>query len=85
MGKGISLRTFAERVDGQLSVEVRVTSGVPQGCLLRPLFLACVNIWRNSESNTRLFADNCIIYRKITDSSDTDKLQTALTDYGNGR
>jgi len=31
MGKGISLRTFADRVDGQLSEEVRVTSGVPQG------------------------------------------------------
>ena len=31
MGKGISLRTFAERVDMQLSEEVRVTSGVPQG------------------------------------------------------
>ena len=43
------------------------------------LFLAYVNdIWRNTESNIRLFADDCIIYRKIKDSSDVDKLQTDL-------
>jgi hypothetical protein len=39
MGKGISLRTF--RINRQLSEEVRVTSGMPQGSVLRPLlFLA---------------------------------------------
>jgi hypothetical protein len=50
MGKGISLRTFTERVDGQLSEEYRVTSGVPQKSVLgSPVFLAYVNvIWRNS-------------------------------------
>ena len=80
MGKGISVRTFAERVDGQLSEEVRVTSGVSQGSVLCPLlFLAYVNdIWRNTESNIRPFADGCIIYRKIMDSSGTDKLETDL-------
>jgi len=68
------------RVNGQLSEEVRVTSGVSQGSALGPLlFLAYVNdIWKNTESNIRLFADDCIIYRKITDSSDIDKLQMDL-------
>jgi len=72
------------RVDGQLSEEVRVTSGVPQGSVLVPLlFLAYVNdIWRNNESNIRLFADYCIIYRKITDSKNIEKLQKDLNRLG---
>ena len=47
------------------------------------LLLAYVNdIWRNSESNIRLLADDCIIYRKIMDSIDIDKLQTDLNRLG---
>ena len=48
---------------GQLSEEVRVTSGVLQGIVLGPLlFLAYVNdIWRNTDSSIRLFADDCLI------------------------
>jgi len=34
------------------------------------------------ESNIRLFADECIIYREITDSSDIDNLQTDLNRLG---
>jgi len=47
-------------VEGKLSKEVRVTSGVPQESVLGPLlFLAYVNdICRNTESNIRLFADD---------------------------
>jgi hypothetical protein len=65
------------RVDGQLSEEVRVTSGVPEGRVLGPLlFLTYVNdIWRNTESNIWLFTDDCIIYRKINDTCGIDKLQ----------
>jgi hypothetical protein len=61
-------RTQRVRVEGHLSEEVRVTSGVPQGSILGPvLFLAYVNdISRNIESTIRLFADDCVIYRKIT-------------------
>ena len=33
-------------------------------------------------SNIRLFAGDCIIYRKIIDSSDIDKLQTDLNRLG---
>jgi hypothetical protein len=60
-------RTQRVRVEGQLSEEVRVTSGVTQGSVLGLLlFLAYVNdIWMNIDSTIRLFADDCIIYRKI--------------------
>jgi hypothetical protein len=62
------LRGHTQRVKvrGQLSEEVRVTSGVPQGSVLGTLlFLAYVNdIWRNTESTIRLFVDECVIYKK---------------------
>jgi hypothetical protein len=59
-------RSQRGRLDGKISEEVRVNSGVPQGSVLGPLlFLGYVNdIWRNSESNILLLADDCIIYRK---------------------
>ena len=77
-------RSRRVRVDGQLFEEVRVTSRVPQWSVLGPLlFLAYVNdIWRNTESNIRLFADDCIIYRKITDSKDIEKLQQDINRLG---
>ena len=79
MDKGIPFR-----VGGQLSEEVRVTSGVLQGSVLGPLlFLAYVNdIWRNMESTIRLFADDCIIYRKITNNEDVEILQKDLDRLG---
>ena len=47
-------------------------SGVPQGSVLGPLlFLTYVNdISRNTESPIRLFADDCVIYRKIINKKD---------------
>ena len=77
-------RTQRVRVGGHLSEEVRVTSGVPQGSVLGPLlFLAYVNdIWRNIESSIRLFADECVIYRKIRDKEDIENLQKVLDRLG---
>ena len=55
-----------------------------QGSVLGPLlFLAYVNdIWRNMESTIRLYADDCVIYRKIINNEDVDKLQKDLEEYG---
>ena len=33
------------------------------------------DIWRNIDSSIRLFADDCIIYRKITNRNGIEKLQ----------
>jgi len=76
----LSGRSQRVRVDGHLSEEIEVTSGVPQGSVLGPLlFLAYVNdIWKNVESDLRLFVDDCIIYRKITDRGDIETLQADL-------
>ena len=72
------------RVGGQLSKEVKVTSGMLQGSILGPLlFLVYVNdIWRNTDSSIRLFTDDCIIYRKITNKNDIEKLQKDLDTLG---
>jgi hypothetical protein len=39
-------------------------------------------MWRNIESNVQLFADDRIIYRRIYDSRNVDKLQTDLNKVG---
>jgi len=72
------------RVEVQLSEEVRVKSIIPQRSVLDPkLSPAYVNgIWINIETNKRLLADNCVIYRKIMDNSDIDMLQTDLNRLG---
>ena len=72
------------RVGRHYSEEVRMTSGVPQGSVLGPLlFLAYVNdIWKNIKSKIRLFADDCIIYTKIFNINDVEKLQTDLDRLG---
>jgi len=73
-------RSQRVRLNWQIYEEIGVISGVPQGSILGPvLFLACVNdIWRNTNSNIRLFTEYYITYRIITDRSDIAKLQTDL-------
>ena len=84
IGEFLIDRSQRVRVGRHYSEEVRVTSGVSQGSVLVPvLFLAYVNdIWRYIESKIRLFADDCIIYRKILIIKDVEKLQTDLDRFG---
>ena len=73
-------RSQRVRLGGPLYEEVRVTSGVPQGSALGPLrILRVLMIFGGTrESNVRLFADDCAVYRKITDGRGIGKSQMDL-------
>ena len=62
------------------SSRAAVTSGVPQGTVLRPLlFLVYINdLPSRVSSSVRLFADDCLLYRVIRDQQDAASLQTDL-------
>jgi len=72
------------KVRAQLSKEVKITPGVPQGSVLGPLlFPVYVNdIYRNINWSITLSADDCIIYRKITNKNDIENLQKNLDTLG---
>ena len=73
-------RTQQVLVEGQSSEKVPVVSGVPQGSVLGPvLFLIFINdLPDNISSRTRLFADDCILYRQISSETDQRLLQEDL-------
>lgn len=68
-------------VSGQSSALTKVKSGVPQGSVLGPiLFLIYINdISKNIYSTVRLFADDCVLYRQINTSEDSNILQADLS------
>ena len=61
-------------VEGSESESAPVISGVPQGSVLGPLLvLLFINdLPDNMGYNTRLFADDCIVYRTIRDHADQE-------------
>ena len=76
----LTQRTQRVVVDGESSEWVPVSSGVPQGTVLGPLlFLTFINdLPSGISSKIRLFADDCLMYRSITNMHDSDKLQEDL-------
>ena len=67
-------------LDGKSSAEAKVLSGVPQGTVLGPLlYLVYINdLPRGIQSDIRLFADDCILYREIKSPEDQLKVQQDL-------
>ena len=63
-------------VNGIKSDWAPVLSGVPQGTVLGPLLfpLYINDITTNTDSEIRLFADDCVCYREIKGTEDTVKL-----------
>ena len=69
-------------LEGVSSETLPVTSGVPQGSVLGPLlFLVFINDLPDvvsAQSTVRLFADDCVLYRKIGCEGDAAALQRDL-------
>lgn len=81
IGSFLSGRKQRVVLDGCTSSEADVASGVPQGTVLGPLlFLAFINDlpeWAK-HSDTRLFADDSLLFRQIKNQQDADLLQQDL-------
>ena len=82
--KFLTGRTMKVVFDGKMSREIPVDSGVPQGAVLGPLLFLChINDLPTSvKSQVRLFADDCLLYRKIQTFNDHILLQKDLTQLG---
>ena len=80
IGSFLSGRSQQVVVDGAMSSQCPVLSGVPQGTVLGPLlFLLFINdIADDINSTIRLFADDCLLYREILTPEDSIMMQRDL-------
>ena len=66
-------------LEGVTSAEADVISGVPKAVLGQLLFLAFINdLSESTSSDTRLFADDALLYRHIGNDEDARLLQQDL-------
>ncbi|KAK3083079.1 hypothetical protein FSP39_013376 [Pinctada imbricata] len=76
----LSHRSQSVVLEGHTSDPLEVVYGVPQGTVLGPLlFLAYINdMPEATTSDVRLFADDSLLFRKIRNRGDPEKLQADL-------
>ena len=76
----LTQRKMCVVVGGEKSRHVEVGSGVPQGTVLGPLLFLChINdLLERVDSQIRLFADDCLLYRPINSMKDHQILQQDL-------
>ena len=72
----LTQRQMRVAIDGQLSNEVSVDSGVPQGTVLGTLLFLCD--MNDLPSAVRLLADDCLLYREIHSRQDYIVLEQDL-------
>jgi hypothetical protein len=72
----LAKRTQHVNLEGTSSIQADAISGVPQGTVMGPLlFLTFINdLPRHTQSEARLFADDCLLFRKITKTTDAEQL-----------